>query len=190
MPRPADMLRRLGMSLSTSFWRRVDPALREALPKRSPLGRPRCPPRVVVCAIVYRLRTGCQWRALPRVFGPPSTVHGWFQKLNNSGIWRDLWCQTSALLTHPDPLLLDASIIKSPLGGDLTGPSPVHRSRLGFKRSLLTDAKGIPYAAFVLIEADVEWPVAKCIGLEPSRLLLAVASILRATVIHSPSVIL
>jgi len=141
-----DMLRRLGMSLSTSFWRRVDPALREALPKRSPLGRPRCPPRVVVCAIVYRLRTGCQWRALPRVFGPPSTVHGWFQKLNNSGIWRDLWCQTSALLTHPDPLLLDASIIKSPLGGDLTGPSPVHRSRLGCKRSLLTDAKGMPLA--------------------------------------------
>jgi len=141
-----DMVRRLGVSLSTSFWRRVDPALREALPKGSPLGRPRCSPRVVVCAIIYRLRSGCQWRALPSVFGPASTVHGWFQKLNKSGMWRDLWLQTSALLSHPDPLFMDASIIKSPLGGDLTGPSPVHRGRLGCKRSLLTDATGIPLA--------------------------------------------
>jgi len=29
----------------------------------------------VFCAIVYVLRTGCQWKALPREFGSASAVH-------------------------------------------------------------------------------------------------------------------
>ena len=41
---------------------------------------------------------------------------------------------------------MDASIIKSPLGGDLTGPSPVHRGRLGCKRRLFKDSTGLPIA--------------------------------------------
>ncbi len=45
-----------------------------------------------------------------------------------------------------DCCLLDESIIKAPLGGDFTGKSPVHRGRLGAKRSLLTDSNGMPRA--------------------------------------------
>jgi transposase len=34
----------------------------------------------VFCALLYVLRTGCQWRYLPRDFPKWSTVYAWFRK--------------------------------------------------------------------------------------------------------------
>src|SRR5688572_10283113 len=34
----------------------------------------------VFCAVLYRLRTGCQWRMLPRAFPKWRTVHSYFAK--------------------------------------------------------------------------------------------------------------
>jgi len=36
----------------------------------------------VWCAVLYVLRTGCQWRALPRDFPKWSTVYAYFAKWN------------------------------------------------------------------------------------------------------------
>jgi len=44
---------------------------------------------------------------------------------------------------------LDSESIKSPLGGDLTGSSPVDRSKLGTKRHILTDKNDIPLSAII-----------------------------------------
>ena len=55
-------------------WRHVAPLLPVEPPKPRG-GRPRVPDRVVFAGIVYRLRTGCQWHALPREFGSGSTCH-------------------------------------------------------------------------------------------------------------------
>ena len=41
-------------------------------------------------------------------------------------------------------LSLDRAMTKSPLGGEKTGPNPTDRGKRGVKRSLLTDAQGIP----------------------------------------------
>ena len=38
----------------------------------------------------------------------------------------------------------DGAMTKAPLGGGCTGPNPTDRGKLGSKRSLLTEAKGIP----------------------------------------------
>jgi len=38
----------------------------------------------VFCAVLYLLRTGCQWRALPSAFPKWRTVHSYFAK------WSDL----------------------------------------------------------------------------------------------------
>lgn len=38
-------------------------------------GRPRVPDRTILAGILYRLRTGCQWQALPPEFGSGSTCH-------------------------------------------------------------------------------------------------------------------
>ena len=38
-------------------------------------GRPPTPGRVVLSGILYRLRTDCQWEAIPREFGNGSTCY-------------------------------------------------------------------------------------------------------------------
>ncbi len=40
----------------------------------------------------------------------------------------------------------DGAMTKAPLGGEKTGPNPTDRVKTGTKRSLLTDAKGVPLA--------------------------------------------
>ena len=48
-------------------------------------GRKPLSPRQVFGAIVYVLRTGCQWKALPRVYGSASAVHKRFQEWQRAG---------------------------------------------------------------------------------------------------------
>ena len=51
-------------------------------------GRPRTTDmRAVLDAILYLLRTGCQWRQLPADFPPWPTVHGYFRRWRIAGFW-------------------------------------------------------------------------------------------------------
>src|SRR5947199_733130 len=52
-----------------------------------PGGRPRTTDlRDVVDAVFYVLRTGCQWRYLPKDFPPRSAVWGYFDEWRHSGL--------------------------------------------------------------------------------------------------------
>jgi hypothetical protein len=46
-----------------------------------------------------------------------------------------------------EELAVDGCITKAPCGGQVAGPSPVDRRKQGLKRSLVTDADGIPLGA-------------------------------------------
>ncbi len=51
-------------------------------------GRKRKDPRLVFVAIVYVLRTGCQWKELPAArFGSASTVHKRFLEWEKAGVF-------------------------------------------------------------------------------------------------------
>ena len=51
------------------------------------MGRPRTTNiRAVLNAIFYLLRTGCQWRLLPREFPAWSTVYHYFRDWKNAGV--------------------------------------------------------------------------------------------------------
>jgi transposase len=54
-------------------------------------GRPSVPLRRVLDGILYVLRTGCQWKAVPRAFGSGSTCHRRFQQWAQNGTWERLW---------------------------------------------------------------------------------------------------
>jgi putative transposase len=43
--------------------------------------------KLIVNAILYVLRTGCQWRALSKDFPPHQTVYDWFRKWTRNGLW-------------------------------------------------------------------------------------------------------
>jgi transposase len=46
----------------------------------------------VLLAIVYVLRTGTQWKALPKEFyGSPSSIHAYFKKWEAEGFFGELW---------------------------------------------------------------------------------------------------
>ena len=99
-------------------------------------GRPWIPPRRILDAVLYVLRTGCQWKAVPREFGSGSTVHRRFQRWVDYGVWAAMW---RLLLQYYDAAeslewtwqSADASLHKAPLGGEKNGPEPDRPRQVG-----------------------------------------------------------
>jgi transposase len=94
------------------------------LPKEKPgntVGRPIMPFRKVMDGIMYVLRTGCQWKMLPREYGSGSTCHRRFQKWVRLDVFKKMW--TRLLIYDSKKGIkwnwqsLDSISIKSPLGG-------------------------------------------------------------------------
>ena len=111
-------------------------------------GRPPADDRQCMEGIYYVTRTGCQWCALPRCFGPKSTVHGRFQEWVEAGIFHRAWKR--GLLFYDEKIGLnwtwqsiDGAMSKAPLGGEATGPNPTDRAKKGTKRSLQTEGAGV-----------------------------------------------
>ncbi|MDZ4128306.1 MAG: transposase, partial [Hydrogenophaga sp.] len=85
--------------VSDEFWRRVEPLIpvRErstdkAYVRKAGAGRPPKPARQVFEAVMYVLRTGCQWKALPKErFGSASAVHKRFLEWEAAGVFEALW---------------------------------------------------------------------------------------------------
>ena len=93
---------------------------------RASRGRPWIAPRRILDGILYVLRTGCQWKAVPREFGSGSTLHRRFQRWVERGCWEAMW---RLLLQYYDAAeglewtwqSADASLHKAPLGGEKNG---------------------------------------------------------------------
>jgi putative transposase len=76
--------------LPEPLWLKIEAVLPPHLP--SPKGgRPRSDDRQCLEGIYYLTRTGIQWCALPRCFGPKSTVHDRFEEWVRSGVFHKLW---------------------------------------------------------------------------------------------------
>lgn len=112
-------------------------------------GRPRADLRSIADAIFYRMRTGCQWKAIPPQLAAGSTAHAYFQDWVARGIFRRLWelaldCYDEEVGLDWNWQSIDGAMTKAPPGGEMTGKNPTDRGKLGTKRSLMTDAAGIP----------------------------------------------
>jgi len=75
------------------LWQRVLPLLPAEKPKgkHTAGGRPHADLRRTMDAIFYILRTGVQWKALPRSLGAGSTAHEYFPKWSAAGVFEALW---------------------------------------------------------------------------------------------------
>jgi transposase len=100
-------------------------------------GRKPLPCRQVFEGIVYVLRTGCQWKALPRErFGCPSAIHRYFLEWAQAGFFLALW---QAGLTDYDGLQgiawdwqsMDGAMTKAPLAQESVGANPTDRGKKG-----------------------------------------------------------
>jgi putative transposase len=71
--------------LTEAQWARLEPLV----PPAKPGGHPRTVEiREVINGILYRLREGCTWRALPHDLPPWGTVHGYFRAWRRDGTWQ------------------------------------------------------------------------------------------------------
>ena len=111
-----------------ALWERMAALLPPPKPRKKP-GRPRLSDRQAMTAIFYRLRAGCQWKALPAALGAASTVHDRFQEWRAAGVFERLW--QAGLLEYDQArgldwnwLALDGAMAKAPLGGRGHGTQP------------------------------------------------------------------
>jgi transposase len=110
------------------MWERIE----VLLPKRHARkvgGRPPLAWRPVIDGIFYVLRTGCQWKAVPKAFGSGSSLHRYFQALVKRGCFARLWAM--ALLEYDDLVglewkwqAMDGAMTKAPLGGEKNRAKP------------------------------------------------------------------
>ncbi len=127
---------------SDNFWSRVEPLLplrsREKWKKykRKPgAGRPKADHRKIFAGILYVLRTGIQWKALPKEqFGAASSVHRYFTFWTEQGVFQKLW---KRWLVEYDEMKgiawewqsADGSMNKSPLWKEDVGKNPTDRGK-------------------------------------------------------------
>lgn len=134
-------MRVMSWEVSDKFWSFVAPLI--PAPSRAGVkkykrkpggGRKPMSPRKVFSAIVYVLRTGIQWKALPKEFGSASSIHAYFRKWEQAGFFRKLW---TAGLVEYDELegiawewqSIDSSSVKAPLAQESVGPNPTDRGK-------------------------------------------------------------
>jgi len=72
------------------LWERVKGLIDELDPPK-PTGRKRIDPRRALDAIIFRMRTGCQWNQLPKELPDDSSVHRTFQRWDEKGLFDKLW---------------------------------------------------------------------------------------------------
>jgi len=103
-----------------ALWTYLAPLLRVDKPRKKP-GRPRRDDRQILDGILWLLRTGAQWSALPPAFGPKSTCHARFQEWVATCAFARAW---TLLLNAYDGLVgleltwqaADGCLTKAPLG--------------------------------------------------------------------------
>ncbi len=114
--------RRNGLrEIPDDLWNLIEPILPPDKPPGSN-GRPRVLNRTVLNGILYVLRTGCQWKMVPRQYSSGSTCHLRFQTWVQAGIFERIW---RLCLKHYDDLRgidwrfqsLDGAIISAPVKG-------------------------------------------------------------------------
>jgi len=92
------------------------------------VGRPIVKYRKVLDGILYVLRTGCQWKMLPKEYGSSSTCHRRFQEWSRLNIFKKTWVKLLKIYENKIGInwtwqSLDSISIKSPLGG--RGPAVI-----------------------------------------------------------------
>jgi transposase len=128
--------------VSDSFWERAEKLIPKK--KRNPKkrykrkkggGRKPIDSRKVFEGIVYVLRTGIQWKALPKeIYGSPSAIHRYFQEWEADGFFIRLWKAGLSEYNEMEGIAWkwqsgDGAMNKAPLAQEDVGPNPTDRGK-------------------------------------------------------------
>lgn len=123
-----------GWRIPDALWWQIEALIPSGKPH--PLGchNPRVPDRDAMNAILFVLRTGCQWNALNATgICSSSSAHRRFVEWTEAGVFEKAWAR--ALSDYDEFvgvdwswLSMDGAMTKAPLGGEKNRPQP-HRPR-------------------------------------------------------------
>jgi len=133
--------------LNDAEWR----IIARQIPPPKPGGRPpKYTRRMILNAIFYLNRSGCQWRMLPGDFPPRSTVFGYFAAWRKTGVWeringrlREAVRKREGRKPSPTAAILDSQSVKgAEQGGEAIGYD-AGKKVAGHKRHILVDTLGM-----------------------------------------------
>jgi putative transposase len=142
--------------------------IRQLVPAWSGRGRRPLDRRWVINAILYVVRTGCQWRMLPEGFPNWSTVYGIFWKWRNDGTWqrihdrlREKVRKAAGKKSTPTVSIVDSQSIRTAEGGEERGYD-AGKKITGRKRHLAVDTLGmllavVVHSAGIQDQVGAEW---------------------------------
>lgn len=135
------MIQNKSWEITDEFWDKVkhllivkprDPS--KTYKRKSGAGRKPMDFRLALSAIFYVLRTGIQWKALPKEYGASSSIHRYFQLWSSEGVFLKMWqlglCEYDELKGIVwEWQSIDASMVKAPLAKEAVGANPTDRGK-------------------------------------------------------------
>jgi len=135
------MRQKKSWEITDAFWEAAEPLIpkkeRDSAKKyqRKPGGgRPPIEPRKALEAIFFVLRTGIQWKAVPKTFGAASAIHRYFLFWSGKGFFKSLWI--AGLERYDEAkgidwtwLSGDGCMTKAPLALETVGKNPTDRGK-------------------------------------------------------------
>lgn len=128
-------------TVSDELWSRAEPLIPQRkrvrgrkYRRRPGGGRKPMETRKAFEAIVYVLRTGIQWKALPKEFGSASSVHKYFLDWKKCDVFVKLWRKGLAEYDEMEGISwswqsIDGAMVKAPLALEAVGPNPTDRGK-------------------------------------------------------------
>ena len=128
-------------TVSDAFWSKIEPLIPsrqrpqgKTYQRKQGAGRKPMESRQIFSAIVYVLRTGCQWKALPREYGSSSAIHAHFQRWQRAGFFLNLWQAGLAEYDEMEGIAwrwqsIDGAMGKAPLARQAVGANPTDRGK-------------------------------------------------------------
>ena len=133
-------------TVSDELWE----AVKEAIPKKERdaqktyknkpgQGRKPMDARKALGGIFYVLRTGCQWKALPKEYGSGSAVHRHFQEWGEAGFFEKIWALGLEKYDELEGIgwqwqSVDGCMVKASLAREAVGRNPTDRGKNGHKK--------------------------------------------------------
>jgi len=142
------------MSYSTDLsdleWEIIKPLL----PKKKKTKPPTWSKRIILDAVFYQLKNGCNWSDLPKDFPPYSTVYWHYKQWRKEGIITSMMCILHGRIREKNNkkpewttlIIIDSQAVKNTCNASReTSGFCFYQSTNGIKRHLAVDSLGFPF---------------------------------------------